>query len=268
MILKEDRDKFERFHSDDPCEILAEVTRLRDLGKHLPDAELFEAVDALSSLFYIDTYERPDLQEVIGLALEVMGGFGPRITPYLLAEMRDSDLKATIYYARALGLIGAPAIEPILDAYQSSDDPMMRSFFLYALGKIRDPKVAELIPIVLLALDDIHREVRDTAARTLGKIAEVVSPHEASDTIKDEMASRLLNLLSDENAGVRSKAVRTLGKLGRFGFLNESQRVRAAVAIRELLGVEGLSDPDRAFIVRKEAEEALLFLSALAKPRA
>lgn len=263
MTLDEKRDEFERFHSDDSCEILKEVTRMRDLAPSLSDSELCEAADALSSLFYIDSYERPDLQGVVDAALEVIGGFGQRIIPYLLSEMRDSDLKAALYYARALGMIGPPAIDPIVDACRSADDPVMRSFFLYALGKIRDPRLSVFIPMIVSELFSVHREVRDTAARTLGKIAEVADPAEVPSGTRDEMAYRLMDLLADENAGVRSKAVRTLGKLGRCGFLSEPQGVKAASIIRDLLGVEGRTDPDRAFIVRKEAEEALLFLPLL-----
>jgi hypothetical protein len=61
----------------------------------------------------------------------------------------------------------------------------------------------------------------------------------------------------DEHPAVRAKAVRSLGKMAGARYLTKDQ-VRAVVAqARALLGRDEAFDWDRAFIVRREAEETL-----------
>ena len=66
--------------------------------------------------------------------------------------------------------------------------------------------------------------------------------------------------LSDAQPAVRAKAVRSLGKLVRAAYLSPAQEERVRLAILRVLGRDEAHEWDRAFIVRREAEEALRHL--------
>ena len=63
--------------------------------------------------------------------------------------------------------------------------------------------------------------------------------------------------LGDSSAGVRSKAIRSYGKLARYGHLTKEEEQACKTTCELLLGVDEQYDWDRAYIVRKEAQEAL-----------
>jgi hypothetical protein len=58
--------------------------------------------------------------------------------------------------------------------------------------------------------------------------------------------------------------VRSLGKLARFSYLTPAQEQRVRLAVLRILGRDEAHEWDRAFIVRREAEEALRHLEARA----
>jgi hypothetical protein len=58
---------------------------------------------------------------------------------------------------------------------------------------------------------------------------------------------------------VRAKAVRSLGKLARYGHLNGRERWELAAILRRILGKDERFEWDRAYVVRKEAQEALSY---------
>lgn len=138
----------------------------------LAEAEFHATVEALCALFYVDTHDRPDLEPAVERAVEALVAVGPRAVPDLLEFMRGSDLKSHFALARVLGAIGRPALPALRRVITTEDEPWGRSFALFALGKIRDVAVREALPEVVGSLRHPDKEVRDSAARTLGKIAD------------------------------------------------------------------------------------------------
>ena len=67
---------------------------------------------------------------------------------------------------------------------------------------------------------------------------------------------RLHHNLSDSSASVRAKAIRSLGKLAKYEHLTVPERAQLQVACQRALGTDEKTEWDRAYIVRKEAEEA------------
>jgi HEAT repeat protein len=104
--------------------------------------------------------------------------------------------------------------------------------------------------------------VRDSAARTLGKIAERVPADQIGEDRRTEVFEVLFRALSDAQPAVRAKALRSLGKLVRFGYLGASQEEHVRLAVLRVLGRDEAHEWDRAFIVRREAEETLRHLEA------
>jgi hypothetical protein len=218
---------------------------------------LFEMI---STLFYIDTFDHPELVSVISRAIDLAVGFGSGIIPVLIENLDAGDIKAQWAVANILGRIGADAISPLLTAYGSTTDATLRAFILYALGKVKSPEIMRAATLTLDAAQSSSLELRDTATRSLGKFVEAIPPDGLSKEIKRQFIECLRGNLSDPNASVRAKAVRSLGKMARHGHLADSEREQLKAVCQHIMGVDAAGDWDRAFIVRKEAEEALRYL--------
>jgi hypothetical protein len=83
-----------------------------------------------------------------------------------------------------------------------------------------------------------------------------------SERQRAEMFEALFRAVSDVHSAVRAKAVRSLGKMARAGCLGPQQEDRVGVSILSILGRGEAHEWDRAYIVRREAEEALSHLQA------
>lgn len=220
-------------------------------------AEARELFEVVSSLFYLDPLEQPSLAPIVDEAITLVVGFGHWVIPALVEKLDAGDFKAQFAVATALGRIGADAIEPLLGAYARSGDEERRVFILYALGKIKSPKVVAAVPVVLSAASSPHTEARDTATRALGKLAESIEPADLGDEQRRAVVARLRESLADASSAIRAKAVRSLGKLAKFGHMTAEERGELRTICERLLGTDEAYDWDRAYVVRREAEEAL-----------
>jgi HEAT repeat protein len=223
---------------------------------------LFEMV---STIFYIDPLDRPDLVPVLDEAISIVGGFGKWIVPVLVEQLDAGDIKAQIAVAQALGRIGDEAVEPLIAAYESSEETARRSFILYALGKVKSPSVVRAVRLALEADQSSDIELRDTATRAIGKLAESIPPSLLTEDVRRGFVERLQKNLADPKPSIRAKAVRSLGKLAKFGHLNVAEKQKLKATCLLLLGKDENFEWDRAYIVRKEAEEALKDASDVAQ---
>ncbi len=238
------------------------VERLEGRLATLEPAERHRAIEALCSLFYIDTYDREDLQPAVLAAERALTGLGESIIPTLIHMMEGSDFKSHFHLARILGRIGEPAIPYLSRLAATAEESYSRSFALYAIGKIRSPEVHRALTEVVGSMMHPDREVRDSAARTLGKIVEVVPASTLTDRRRGEIFLVLERASTDAQPAVRAKAVRSLGKMVRGGYLTEEQRSRLRGRLDAILGQGDEGAWDRAYVVRREAQEALRHLKA------
>jgi HEAT repeat protein len=227
-----------------------EIARLGSHGAR----PFFEIV---SAVFYLDPLDRPDLVPILDEAVSVVAGFGEWVIPALVDHLEAGDVKAQLAVGQALGRIGAEAIAPLMAKYDAVTDLAVRPFVLYALGKIASPRVAEALPLMLEALRATDVETRDTATRALGRMAGSIPPGGMPEALRLAVVESLHALLADAKVGVRSKAVRSLGKLAKAGHLTASEKETLASACQRLLGLDDSFEWDRAYVVRREAEEAL-----------
>ena len=223
------------------------------------EADKKAVFEMIASLFYIDVLEQPHFVPVLEEAVSIGTRFGDVAIPILLEKLDAGDLKAQIAAAHALGKMGANAIQPLITAFQSTNDPERRSFVLYALGKIKSPEVEQVLGLALEAARSDETELRDTAVRALGKFAEVIHAHQLSGEVVKSLTNCLTACFADPNPGIRAKAVRSMGKLAKFGHLNSEEKSRFARTCNLFLGTDDKFEWDRAFIVRKEAQEALKY---------
>jgi len=233
----------------------------------MDEADLRRAVEALSGLFYIDLFDRADLMPAVEEAEAALVGAGEKVIPILIRMMEGSDFKAHFHLARILGKIGVPSLPHLTRLSATADDPYTRCFAMYAIGKVKSPEVHTALAEVTGGMMHPDKEVRDTAARTLGKIAEVVEPEQLSERRRTEMFQILLRATYDVQAPVRAKAVRSLGKMARRGYLEEGQLTELGDRLESMLTRGGAADWDHAYVVRREAQEALGYLENAVKAR-
>ena len=99
----------------------------------------------------------------------------------------------------ALGLIGQPAVPPLIKALRKDKSITRRATTALALGRIGDPTV---VPVLIEALKDKYVPVRANAVKALGAIGGTPA------------ISALIEALSDKSAPVRATAAKALGIIG------------------------------------------------------
>ncbi len=213
----------------------------------------------LTTFFYIDPLDNPELKPMLDEALALVVGCGRCVIPVLLEQLDDSDLKAQIAAANALGRIGADAIDPLVSAYRETDDPERRAFIVYALGHIQSSQVARALDIGLDAARSEDRNLRDSGTRAIGRMVEKIPREKVDDAMIRRMVEVLRANLGDPNPGIRAKAVRSLGKMAHGGYLEDELCAWLQRVLARVLGEDEANDWDRAYIVRREAREALRY---------
>lgn len=228
----------------------------QEIPRASPDQakSLFEA---LSTLFYIDLLDRPDLVPIVDEAVSLAAELGEWVIHTLIENLEAGDLKAQMAVSHAIGRIGAKAIGPLIAEYQKTADPTHRTFIMYAMGKIKSAEIVRAAHLALEAAQSDDLELRDTATRAIGKFVEVIPPTDLPEDLRAAFMAALQRNLADPNAGIRAKAVRSLGKLARYGHLTAEEREKLKSLCQLILGVDGNWEWDRAYIVRREAREAL-----------
>ncbi|MCC6525819.1 MAG: hypothetical protein IT373_24440 [Polyangiaceae bacterium] len=247
----------ELFSSERPEDLRRGLELARAEIARLAPSETQRLFELMAVLFYIDPLDHPELVPIVDDAVNVIASLGPSIIPALLGSLAAGDVKAQLAVAHALGRMGVHAVEPLVAAFRAAPDPERQAFLLYALGKIRHPEVAKAVPLALLAVQAGNLELRDTATRAIGKLAESIAPDALPETMRVALVEQMFERLADASAGVRSKAVRSLGKLAAHGHLTHAERGKLRAACHRLLGRAERFDWDRAYVVRREAEAVL-----------
>jgi HEAT repeat protein len=241
----------------DPSDVLRSVARLRERLPGLAGADLRRSVEALCGLFYVDLFDRPDLEPALEAAEEALVRAGEPVIPLLTRLIEGSDIKSHMHLARVLGRIGAASLPHLRRVLATAEDPYSRAFALFAIGKIKSPAVNEALPEVVGALMHPDKEVRDSAARALGKIVEVVPAESLTPRRRREIFDALCRAVGDAQPAVRAKAARSLGKMAAFGYLDAEMTLQLRSLLEKLLTRGEETDWDRAYIVRREALGAL-----------
>ncbi len=242
--------------SDKPMEIQQGLELVRREIARLGTDEARPYFEMVSSLFCIDPLDRPDLMPVLDEAIALLVGFGNWVIPYLIEKLDEGDLKAQMSIATALGRLGADGIEPLMTAYDNADTER-RAFILFALGKVKSPKIVRAADLAATAARSEDRELRDTATRAIGKLLESIEPADLGEERRSAFHAALRENLADESSGIRAKAVRSLGKMARFGFLEAAEKKQLEGTFLNILGKDEAYDWDRAYAVRREAEKAM-----------
>ena len=252
---------YERLQATASDELLAAIIDVRRAVSEMDPEQRAEAASALATLFYIDPSDRPDLEPVVDQAIKAVVALGPELIPHHLDEMRGVDFQAMFRYAKMLAHFGEDAVDSIVNTLEGADDPHMIAGGIYALSKIRDTSRVKALPLILEHCEATDGELRSGAVRALGKYVEHLPPDSLSNEQRCSMFDALHRATTDLQPVIRAKAVRGLGKMGRIGVLNKAQTAKARERIEEILGDRDAEQWDRAFVVRREANEARAYLA-------
>ncbi len=213
--------------------------------------------DALTSLFYIDTFDRKELAYAVELAQKTTASLGPQIIPFIIEKIHDTDLRSELLFAQTCGLMGPSAIKPLLEVFTEKHDSVDTAFALYAFGKIKSPEIQIALPVILQSIKSPKKETEDTAVRALGKVCESLNPNNISDEDKEKIFETFIRKCQHSNHVIRSKAIRGLGKFIRFNFSDDVQRNEIRTIVQNVFGLADSRDRDPAYLVRREAQEIL-----------
>jgi HEAT repeat protein len=247
--------------SADAEEVERGLETIRAHTHGMTEEEGLRFLDMVAALFYVDPLDRPDLVPALEDAIDLVGSFGKWAIPVLIQDLETGDVKSQMAIAQALGRMGPDAVTPLINEYHHTcPEGACRAFILYALGKVKSPRVAEAVPVALEAAASTDVELRDSATRALGKFAESISAGDLPAETWQAVVQQLEANLADGNPGIRAKAVRSLGKLARYGHMRADECARLRVTLHHLLGEDEHFEWDRAYVVRKEAKEALAYV--------
>ena len=237
------------------CKLAGEKVHDMDMG------QLRTIADALVGQFYLDVDKNMDYVEVIECASDALTKMGADTVSILIDGLTDTDLQADFQIAKTLGRIGAPAIAVLKDRFRHDSDPFNRGLALLALSKIDDPGLMDIFDEVVSAMDHENQELKAMAVAALGTIIECIGGKCLTPDTACYAFDRLMAKIPDPHANTRANAVRAIGLLGKMGYLKDDRRSQAIRTFDSVLGTDRKHQWDRAFIVRKNAEEAYKYLT-------
>ncbi|HDS30256.1 MAG TPA: hypothetical protein ENN67_04345 [Firmicutes bacterium] len=206
---------FDKLKSDDSATLVGACDDVKKHAREFNRKEIEDLTDAISSLFYLDTDERPELAPAIEASVSAIVALGPDSVGALITQFTDTDLKANILIAKTLGKMGHTAAVALIDRFRNDPDPYHRSMALFDLSRIDDPALIDIFPEVVSAMEHENPELRDTAALAVGRMAECLGEVCLAPDAVNRAFDALMKKLSDPHAGARSKAVRSIGKLAK-----------------------------------------------------
>jgi len=223
--------------------------------------EVRSVTDALMSYFFLDDDNAGDFREIAECASDSITAMGPDTVEVLIEGLTDADLQANLLIAETLGKIGAPAIAVLKMKFQGDPDPFVRSMALLALSKINDPALLDVFPEVLSAMDHENGELRSMAVQAIGRIIGCIGGLCLAPDLARETFDKLVKKVADPHAGTRARAISAIGRLGENGYLDDDQVKQATGLVEGILGIDDKHNWDRAFVVRREAEETYKVLT-------
>ncbi len=210
-------------------------------------------VELLTSLFFTDVYDYPELRKNVEEAAYLIGSLGKQVVPSLLKSIDSADAKAAFYYALSIGQIGYSPVQQVLQKLLTTQSNFTRALLIFSLGKIKDSRIKIIVPDIIVYLEDYDSEIRDSATRAMGKFFEVIKVNEIPKEEITLVYTRFRDLIKDPESKIRAKALHSLGKMLDFGFLSNENVEELEGIIIKILGKDKSAKWDPVFIVRKEA---------------
>lgn len=247
------------------------VARTLDRVKNLDDLTTDERISLTEAFFDIFAHAHhtnsTSMPKLAVRAGKRIAKFGPEMLPVLFSHLLTADSETANYYAKALARNGEVALKyllPKLTEYRDRDHEIIN--LIQALAYFKTPEAATTIPFVLSVAQHVNHQVTSMAVYTSGRLVQQLPASSFSDELRQFMFNSCFRFLSHAQGLVRKNAARTLGKMLRKGLLNEDNEHKLYKAFLSITGRDDHHNWDRAFIVRREAEDFLPFFHQPSTP--
>ncbi|MDH5637653.1 MAG: sulfide/dihydroorotate dehydrogenase-like FAD/NAD-binding protein [Nitrospinota bacterium] len=216
-----------------------------------------EIAAGIIPLFYRDHSKDEDLDSLIRDSEATLATLGGDVAPVMISHMVEADMEAVDHFARVLGEIGAPAVEPVLKALKEhSDDGYVLTSLLQAMSYFRDESALKTMRKAFEYTGHDNPQVRSAALHCMGRVANNLDLAHATTEERGKMFDAVFASLSAPKAITRLHAVRALGEMLRNSYLTAEQVDKTHKALRAILGFDDF-EWDIAYIVRAEADRYL-----------
>ncbi len=184
--------------------------------------------------------------------------FGPEMIPFIFDEMLDSDSESAVYFGKTLarnGLAGLEYVLAKLEDYKTQDHDLIN--LIQTVSYFKVPEAVHAIPLLLSLAQHTNHQVTSMSLYTTGRLAQTLPHSVFNDELKLNMFNTAFRFLSNAQGLVRKNTAQTLGRMVRKGLLSVDQEKKVYNAFMAITGRDNQHKWDRAFIVRREAEDFL-----------
>lgn len=196
-----------------------------------------------------------------------IASFGPSMIPYLFEEIIEADSESATYFGKTLARIGNPGLEfllPQLSAFKEDEHALINLIQVFSYFKI--PETVQAIGPILDVAKHSNHQVTSMALYTVGRLVQRLPLSCFTPPIKSSLFNSVAGFLSHREALVRKNAARALGKMLRKGLLTVEEEKKVYKAFMSITGKDDHHNWDRAFIVRREAEDFFPYFKRVAPP--
>ncbi len=227
--------------------------------KNLTFDEKFSLTKALSDIFYHVHHTGSTSMPKLAVTTEkLIARFGADMIPYLLEEILVADTESAVYFSKSLARNGVAGIDFILaklDDHRENDHDLINIMQVFSFFKI--PEVVKAIPTLLKTSAHSNHQVTAMGLYSVGRLVQKLRPTAFSEELRSNMFDAVFRFLSNPQVLVRKNAARTLGKMLRKGLLSTENEQKLYKTFLSIAGRDEHHNWDRAFIVRREAEDFL-----------
>jgi len=238
------------------------VTQALNAAKALRDLTTDEKLSLTRSLsevfFHVHHTGSTSMPKLAVLIEKLIGKFGPEMIPFLFQEILKADTETAVDFGKSLarnGVVGLEFILSKLDAYRERDHDLINLIQVLSLFKI--PEAAKAIPAILAAAQHNNHQVTAMGLYSVGRLVQKLRPTAFSEELRLKMFDAVFRFLSNPQGLVRKNAARALGKMLRKGLLSKENEQKLYKTFLAIAGRDEHHNWDRAFIVRREAEDFL-----------
>lgn len=230
--------------------------------KALSDLSLEEKLNltkALSDVFFhVHHTGSTEMPKLAVNTEKLIARFGPDMIPFLFKEILEADTESAVYFGKSLarnGIVGLDFILSKLDEHRVHDHDLINILQVFSFFKI--PEVAKAIPSLLKESQHTNHQVTAMGLYTVGRLVQKHRPTNFSEELRTTIFDSVFRFLSHPQGLVRKNAARTLGKMLRKGLLSRENEQKLYKTFLAIAGRDEHHNWDRAFIVRREAEDFL-----------
>jgi ferredoxin/flavodoxin---NADP+ reductase len=187
----------------------------------------------------------------------LLAQWGTELFPFLLEEMLQADTESAVYFGQSLARSGVPALEYLiskLDEHRDHDHDLIN--LLQTLSLFNMEEVVEVLPTILTTAKHHNHQVSAMGLYAIGRIIQKHKATAFTEELRSTLFDTIFLFLSNRQELVRKNAARALGKMLRKGLLTPEKENKLYKTFRAIAGHDE-HNWDRAFIVRREAEDFL-----------